>query len=85
MREPIYKDSDFCIRLNDLIWSAQTIQRKTLKEISDEMSISISMFTNYKYGSALPGAESLIIIADYFGVSIDYLLGREGYELEEKK
>ena len=39
----------------------------------------------YKSGKTLPGAEILLKLADYFGVSTDYLLGREGYELEDEK
>jgi transcriptional regulator with XRE-family HTH domain len=40
---------------------------------------------SYRQGEALPVAENLLKIADYFGVSTDYLLGREGYEMEENK
>lgn len=39
-----------------------------------EMAVSSSMINQWKNGS-FPGAESLLKISKYFGVSIDYLLG----------
>ena len=42
-----------------------------------ELSISPASITQWKNGS-IPSGEKLIQIADYFGVSIDYLLGRVG-------
>ena len=48
---------------------------KKPNSIRDELEISSSMLTKYKNG-AMPGADVLTRIADYFGVSTDYLLGR---------
>ena len=33
----------------------------------------------YEMGTQKPSMDALISIADYFGVSIDYLLGRSDY------
>lgn len=40
-------------------------------------SLSISSIQAWKNGKAKPSVDALIKIADYFGVSVDYLLGHE--------
>ena len=35
-----------------------------------------SKFTEWKKGRSKPSSDSLRLLADYFGVSVDYLLGR---------
>ena len=80
-----YRDTDFYGRFNALVVSAQVVQKKSIAELAAEIDINVATLNGYRYGRALPNAENLLKIADYFGVSTDYLLGREGYELEEKK
>ncbi len=43
--------------------------------LAKELNFSNAIMTGWKKGS-LPNSERLIAIADYFGVSTDYLLGR---------
>lgn len=47
---------------------------------ADEMGINRSTVTLWKKNGAKPRQEILIKIAEYFGVSIDYLLGNEVLE-----
>lgn len=70
-------------RFNNLITSAVSVNHKSISEIAREIGIRRSTLHNYRNRKLLPSAETLLKIADYFGVSTDYLLGREGYELEE--
>jgi transcriptional regulator with XRE-family HTH domain len=44
--------------------------------VASEIGFSSTMITKYKKGS-VPNGEILSRIADYFGVSTDYLLGRD--------
>lgn len=85
MKHPDYIDTVFCERLNKLVISAQMVQKKTIAELASELDINVGTLNGYRYGRALPTVESLLKLADYFGVSTDYLLGREGYELEDNK
>lgn len=78
-------DHPFFDRIDGLLTSAQLIQRKTLKQISEEAGINYGALTHYKDRYYLPSTNNLLRLADYFGVSTDYLLGREGYELEDDK
>ncbi|HGD0066759.1 TPA: helix-turn-helix domain-containing protein [Streptococcus agalactiae] len=50
---------------------------KTLKEISLETGISYSTLGNYNQGTRTPKKENAKILADYFDVSVPYLLGYE--------
>lgn len=49
---------------------------KTMKQVTTDLGYSENYFYSLKSGKQ-PTAERLSEIADYFGVSIDYLLGRE--------
>lgn len=50
------------------------ISRRVLSELCGLHSNAISRYEN---GEDEPTLHSLIAIAEYFGVSVDYLLGRE--------
>lgn len=47
----------------------------TVYRVSKETGISASTFTDWKNGRSVPKADKLKKIAEYFGVSLDYLLG----------
>ncbi len=49
---------------------------KTQQQIADDLGISRVNYTRYETGASNPDYETLIIIADYFDVSLDYLFGR---------
>jgi transcriptional regulator with XRE-family HTH domain len=48
----------------------------TQEELSKILSINRSTLANYEAGTREPNFALLIKIADYFNVSLDYLLGR---------
>lgn len=48
----------------------------TQKQIADSVGISVLAYQRYEYGTREPAFRVLISLADYFGVSIDYLVGR---------
>lgn len=49
----------------------------TQKQMAEILSITENQCQRYEYGSTLPTVIGLIAIADYFDVSIDYLVGRD--------
>ncbi|MCK1169731.1 helix-turn-helix domain-containing protein [Streptococcus uberis] len=49
--------------------------KKTMKELSEETGIGLSSISNYENGYSNPKKNNAKILADYFGVSIPYLLG----------
>lgn len=50
------------------------------KNIAELLSVSIGTISNYETGTHCPDLESIIKLADFFNVSIDYLLGRVKFE-----
>ena len=47
---------------------------KTTYQVSKVTGISQTVFSNWKSGRSNPKADKLKILADYFGVSIEYFL-----------
>ena len=49
----------------------------TQKELAEGIGSSESAISQYENGKRQPDYETLLKISDYFGVSVDYLLGTE--------
>ena len=49
-------------------------------KVSKETGVSQTSLSNWKTGRNRPGIQTLQKIADYFGVSLGYLMGTEGEE-----
>ncbi len=49
------------------------------KDLAAIISVSVSTVSNYETGAHFPDVETLLKLADYFEVSIDYLLGRTAF------
>ncbi len=49
----------------------------TAKKLSDDTGISSGNISDWKSGRSKPSTEKLSKIAEYFGVTTDYLLGKE--------
>lgn len=50
--------------------------------VSVDTGITKSTFTDWKTGRSKPKVDKLMILAEYFGVSIEYFLKEEGEEKE---
>lgn len=46
-----------------------------LKEVAPFLGVSVGSVSNYEHGVHSPDPDTLIQLADYYGVSIDYLVG----------
>ena len=46
------------------------------KTMLNDLSLGINTFSNWKNRGTIPSGETLQKIADYFGVTVDYLLGK---------
>ena len=49
---------------------------KLQKDVAADIGIGLSTFSQYETGKREPDNKTLIKLADYFGCSTDYLLGR---------
>lgn len=64
------------------------IRRKcglTMKELGERVGVSESAISQYETGKRQPDYETLLRIAEYFGVTTDYLLGNESEEPSQQK
>lgn len=52
----------------------QRLSRHTLSELC---GLSRNVIGMYERGEKAPSVDALVSLSDYFGVSVDYLLGRE--------
>lgn len=59
-------------------------QNKKQIDLTDYLGITKNAFTDWKSGRISSYQKHLPQIADYFGVSVDYLLGRPSIFIEEK-
>lgn len=50
--------------------------KKTQQEMANVLNIRQTSYASYESGANEPNIEKLIKLADYFNVSIDYLVGR---------
>ncbi len=64
--------SNLSERLQELKASRNLLQ----KDIAASVNLSLRAYQRYEYGERQPTADVLIALADYFGVSLDYLVGR---------
>lgn len=54
---------------------------KTQEEVAKDLNLQKQTFQNYELGKRKPDIETLIKIANYFNVSLDYLCGRQNKNL----
>ena len=54
------------------------IQKRQINDlrVAKDLKLSSSRISDWRNGHRFPTVENLIKLADYFGVSTDYLLGR---------
>lgn len=62
----------------------RNIKNLTLKELSNNVGLSPQVLSRYELGQTEPDFSTLIKLADFFGVTVDYLLGRENKNLIER-
>lgn len=54
----------------------------TIQAVSNGVGIAVRTYQNYEYGQREISTEALYKLADFYGVTTDYLLGRETGEVE---
>ncbi len=51
-------------------------QHATQKDVAIAVCVTERNYQDWEYGNTKPGFDTLIALADYFNVSLDYLVGR---------
>ncbi|MBE5744813.1 MAG: helix-turn-helix transcriptional regulator [Clostridiales bacterium] len=55
------------------------LNKHTQRQVADYLQITQPSYIRYENGSSQPSLETLVKLADFFDVSVDYLLGRTEY------
>lgn len=50
--------------------------KKTQKEVASEIGLTAAAICNYEKGERVPTLQTLAQLADFYGASIDYLVGK---------
>lgn len=66
------KNNDLAKRLKQL----RQDRKLTQEEIGEKIGIKRTTYGEYERGKLLPPSDKLSILATYYGVSVDYLLGK---------
>ena len=64
------------VSLADRLVSLQKERNVLKKDIADAIGVSVMGCYRYEKGDRQPTADTLIKLADFFNVSLDYLVGR---------
>jgi transcriptional regulator with XRE-family HTH domain len=62
--------------LNQRLRSLRMKSCVTQKNIAEAIGVTIGNLQKFEYGTARPKLENMIKLADFFNVSLDYLVGR---------
>lgn len=58
----------------------RTRKKLTQADVASALGVSSVVYSRYETGSRQPSIETLVQLADIFGVTVDYLLGRQDVE-----
>lgn len=59
----------------ELLQELRQDRRLSQKQLADVIAVTIGTISNYENDHHLPDIEKLVLLADYFDVTTDYLLG----------
>ena len=68
--------SKFMGKINERIKLLRVSSSLTQKQLAEAVSVTEVSLQRFEYGSARPSLDTLLALADYFDVSLDYLVGR---------
>lgn len=58
---------------------------KTQQNIADLLEVRRSTYGEYERGKIVPPMDKMKVLADYFGVSVDYLFGNTNFETHKER
>lgn len=70
-------ETDSKIKRGQLLKELRKRKEMSQGELAQFMGVSVQAYQKYEYGTAEPTFDSLCKLADFYGVTTDFLLGRE--------
>lgn len=62
--------------INERIKTLRKEANITQKSLAEAIGVTPGSLQRFEYGTVRPNIETLVALADYFNVSLDYLVGR---------
>lgn len=63
-------------KLPERLLALRQEQNLSQKSLVQEMGLALNTYVRYERGERVPDADVLVRIADFYGVTLDYLVGR---------
>lgn len=70
------------MEIKDILKQLRKKRNYSAKEVADGCNMSLGVYQKYESGERGVGTPALVKLADFYGVTTDYLLGRETGEPE---
>ena len=64
------------IKLSEILYKLRKERKLTQEDIAKELQIGLRSYRRYESGEREPTASLLVQMADFYNVSLDYLVGR---------
>lgn len=71
----------FPVRLKNL----RKDKGRTQEEMSELLNVRRSTYGEYERGKIVPPIDKMKMLADYFGISVDYLMGNTNFTTHEQR
>ena len=76
------------IQMKNRLSELRTKKGYSMRQAAKLMGLPYTTYVNYEKGDRDPNSEMLVFLADFYGVTVDYLIGKEeapaeGDELEQ--
>ena len=72
-----FRDKELFIELGKRLKALREAKGLTQREMAELLEVQIRRYQRYEYGEVDMPLSNLVFFADFFGVTTDFLLGRE--------
>lgn len=73
----VTKDKEAMQQRGEILFFLRRKKGLSQTAVAEKVGVSVQAYQKYEYGDADPTIDTLLKLADFFGVSVYYLLGRE--------
>ena len=70
--------------ISDTLKDLRTAKSVTQSEIADILHLKTKAYQAYERGASQPSCNTLIALADYYGVTTDHILGRDSESIMDR-
>ena len=72
----LLKRKELIYTIGDRIKSLRESKGYNMRQMASALNLPYTTYVNYEKGAREPSSEQLLLFSKYFGVSLDYIMGR---------